>query len=537
VTLFLLVAVVYAIGAELSWRSFGSGLAFGFPPAGVDVAVLLLTPRRYWAAVIAAIAATEIGVDIQHHLTVAAALGSAAANVVEPLIGASCVLWFCRGRRPDLGTRGDLSRFVLGAAVLGPVAGALIGASAAWLSTGGWWPGLALQWWAGDGVAVLVIGGPVLLWSQRRAVVSSRWAELALVVAAVAVLSVVAFRFGESPFLLFLPVLAWAAFRLGDLGVVLAGTAFAAVANYMTAAGYGSLAHLGLSSSASVAVAQVYIAIVVLTGWVLAQEVADRMSAVRDRDSARVQGEVADARRFAAELGMVLADAASVGSVGEQVSAAVRTRVGAAHVVINVLARGGQRFEELAGDGAQAQVAAMASQWTIDSDAPGPQAVRDRAAVYLPDRDAAGAGFADARYVSDALGLRSSAALPLLTEVGALGYLGVWWKEPHETTVAEREYLRAIAETASRALERAMLREAEQRERTRVQTLAELTGLFAAALTPEAIGQVVADRVRGPSAAPTPCASAWSARTAPGSNGSRWPVMPTRCASGSPTCR
>jgi hypothetical protein len=36
VTLFMLVAVVYAIGAELSWHSFGSGLAFGFPPAGVD---------------------------------------------------------------------------------------------------------------------------------------------------------------------------------------------------------------------------------------------------------------------------------------------------------------------------------------------------------------------------------------------------------------------------------------------------------------------------------------------------------------------
>jgi len=95
VTLFMLVAVVYAIGAELSWHSFGSGLAFGFPPAGVDVAVLLLTARRYWPAVIAAIVVAEVGVDLQHHLTV---VGSAAANVVEPLVDASCVLWWCRGR-------------------------------------------------------------------------------------------------------------------------------------------------------------------------------------------------------------------------------------------------------------------------------------------------------------------------------------------------------------------------------------------------------------------------------------------------------
>lgn len=65
------------MGAELSWHSFGSGLAFGFPPAGVDVAVLLLTARRYWPAVLAAIAVSEIGVDLQHHLTIAVALVAA----------------------------------------------------------------------------------------------------------------------------------------------------------------------------------------------------------------------------------------------------------------------------------------------------------------------------------------------------------------------------------------------------------------------------------------------------------------------------
>jgi integral membrane sensor domain MASE1 len=225
VALFTLVAVVYILGAELSWHSFGSGMAFGFPPAGVDVAVLLLIAWRYWPAVLAAIAVSEVGVDLQHHLTIAVAAGSAAANVVEPVVGAACVLWLgsgqlSGGQRLDLGTRRDLARFVAGAAVLGPVAGALIGASVRWLSTGGWWPGLALQWWAGDGIAVLVIGGPVLLWSRRRAVVSARPAELALVVLAATAVSVVAFRFGESPFLLFLPILAWAAFRLGDLGVV-----------------------------------------------------------------------------------------------------------------------------------------------------------------------------------------------------------------------------------------------------------------------------------------------------------------------------
>jgi serine phosphatase RsbU (regulator of sigma subunit)/integral membrane sensor domain MASE1 len=449
------------------------------------VAVLLLIARRrWWLVVIAAIVVSEVGVDLQHHLTIAVALAAALANALEPVAGASFVRWFSRGPRPDLGTRLGLGWFILGAAVLGPVVGGLVGASVSWASRGGWWPGLVLQWWAGDGIAVLVIGGPLLLWAQRRALVSSRWVELLLVVLFTAGLSVVAFRLGEPSSLLFLPILAWAAFRLRDLGVVLAGAAFAAVANYMTAAGYGEFANLGLSSPASVAVTQAYIALIVLVGWVLAQEVAGRMSAVQDRDSARLERAMAEARREAAELGAVLADAATVNSVGDQVSAAVRARLDAAHVVISVLTADGRRFEPVAGDDAAAQVAIISAEPTIDSDTPGPRAVRDRAAVYVTDLKEP-----DAENWS-------VAALPLLTEVGALGYLGVWWAGPRAATAVEREYLQSMAETTSRALERARLREAERREHARVEALAELTKLLAAALTPEAIGEVVADRVR-----------------------------------------
>lgn len=479
--LFVVIAAVYAVGAELAWHHFSSGLAFGYPPSGVDVAVLLLLAWRRWPVVIAAIVVSETSVDLQHHLTLAVALVSALANVVEPVAGASFVRWFCGGRRPDLGTRVGLGWFVLGAAVLGPLVGGLVGATVNWATEGGWWPGLVLQWWAGDGIAVLVIGGPLLLWAQRRALVSSRWLELVLVVLLTAGLSVVAFRFDTPTSLLFLPVLAWAALRLRDLGVVLAGAAFAVVANYMTAAGYGEFASLGLSSATSVAVTQAYIALVVLVGWVLAQEVAGRMSAVQDRDSARLERAMAEARREAAELGAVLADAATASSVGDQVSAAVCARLGAAQVVIGVLAADRRRFESLAGGDAAAQAAVASAEQAIDSDAPGPRAVRDRAPIYLSDLKAPGAG------------IGSTAAVPLLTEVGALGYLGVWWAGQHEVTAAEREYLRSMAETTSRALERARLRQAERREHARVETPADLTRLLAAALTPDAIGEVVAD--------------------------------------------
>ena len=193
---------------------------------------------------------------------------------------------------------------------------------------------------------------------------------------------------------------------------------------------------------------------------------------------------MADARREAAELGAVLADAATVNSVADQVSAAVRTRLDADYVVISVLAPDGRRLEPIADGDAAAQVTVTSAELTTDSDAPGPRAVRERTPVYLADPKAPGAGIGPA------------AALPLLTEVGALGYLGVWWTGPRAPTAVEREYLQSMAETTSRGLERARLREAERREHARVEALAELTRLLAAALTPEAIGEVVADRVR-----------------------------------------
>ena len=38
--LFAVVAGAYVVGAELAWHHFSSGLAFGYPPSGVDVAAL-----------------------------------------------------------------------------------------------------------------------------------------------------------------------------------------------------------------------------------------------------------------------------------------------------------------------------------------------------------------------------------------------------------------------------------------------------------------------------------------------------------------
>ena len=117
-------ALTYLAGAVLSWQSFGAGVgpAF-FPPAGVTVAAMLLTPRSRWPVIVIAIVAAELAVDLHYGVGVRAASGFALANSVEPMVGASLVLAWCKGA-PDLRARGDLAKFVAAAC----------------------WPG---RWWAG----------------------------------------------------------------------------------------------------------------------------------------------------------------------------------------------------------------------------------------------------------------------------------------------------------------------------------------------------------------------------------------------------
>jgi serine phosphatase RsbU (regulator of sigma subunit)/integral membrane sensor domain MASE1 len=277
--LFLAVAVAYAIGAELSWQSFGasSSIAF-FPPAGITLAALLLVPRRRWPVVLVAAALAEALVDIRHGLTLTLSIGYAAANVVEPVIGA-LVIQRLRPERLDLRRRADAGVFLVGGCVAGPLAGALIGATTkmAAVESGNWFVFVG-KWWVGDGVAVLAVGS-VLLLLWRRPLALPRPAELAIGAAATVAGTVVTFMWQLPPAMFALPVLIWAAIRLGVEGVAVIGALFAMTANYMTAIDQGLLVAMDASSGVRLAVTQGLIAGILLSGWALAIEINERVIA------------------------------------------------------------------------------------------------------------------------------------------------------------------------------------------------------------------------------------------------------------------
>ncbi len=453
--LFGWVALPYLAGAVLSWQTFGAGIgpAF-FPPAGVTVAAMLLTRRALWPVIVAAIVVAELAVDLRYGASLGTSAGFALANVVEPLVGASIVRAWCKGV-PDLRERGDLARFVAGAMVLGPLAGGVIGGVVTALSSQTSSAIAILHWWAGDGVGVLLIGAPILLWPFQSHILRSRVFETVSVLWAMAGLTVVSFRLELPPALFLLPVMAWAALRLDMIGAALCGGALAFTANAMANAGYTTFENLDLREPGQLAVAQAFIAVVVLVAMLTAQEAAGRVTAVRQR-----QAEQRERARLEtlANLGQLLSGAFTEKQIGDAVLAQVINEAGAQAVAVGLLNDEGARLEWVAMGGYpefvvhqfEGGVGLAESTAATDTVRTGEPVVIRTVAEYrrrYPD---------NAKWMV-ASGGAAVVSWPLTAGGKAIGALVLAWADAQPLDTAQLAYTSAVATMIGQALVRARM--------------------------------------------------------------------------------
>ena len=451
--LFVVVGLAYAAGAFLSWQSFGAGVgpAF-FPPAGVTLAAMLLTPRSRWGVIVAAIFAAELAVDLYYGVGVRFAAGFALANSVEPAVGASLAWAMCKGV-PDLRVRADLAKFVGSACLAGPLVGGLIGGAVSAASNGTSWPTALVHWWAGDGVGVLVVGAPILLWPRQSHLLRARLAETVAVVAVTAALSMTAFWWQAPPTLLLLPVMAWAAFRLDVIGAAVAGAALAFTLNYATGSGRGLFTDLYLAAPARLAVTQVFIAVIVLVAMLIAQEAAGRVAAVRRGDDERRER---DRLETLAHLAQRLSAALTPSQIGDSVVTQLCDDAGAQAVALGLLSSDGSRLEWVKSAGyPQPAHDRLAGGILLDEHTAATEAVRTGLPVVIGDSAEYERRYPDYGDMMAVTGAKALVNWSLNSGGKPIGVLGLMWTRPQPLDAAQLAYVSAVATMVGQALVRA----------------------------------------------------------------------------------
>ncbi|WP_281897857.1 SpoIIE family protein phosphatase [Phytohabitans aurantiacus] len=459
----LAVAAAYALGSGCSWllfRASEAGAVF-FPPAGVTLGALLLVRRRRWPWVLLAAGAVELTVDLWQGLTPAAATGFVLTNTVEPLVGAALFRRFVPGHI-DLTRRRDAIAFLTCAVGAGPMVGALIGATTSVMTEdASWWAAFG-RFWAGDGLAVLTLGAAVVgLGSLRGGTRLRRLARAAAVLGAIAVLTVVGFWPRDVPLIyLPVPVLLALAFwgRVPTVGA--AGFVMAFAANLQSAAGHGPWAGMEHASL------QVYLAFVVLGGYVLAIAVAER-----DRARAQSRREL-EARQRLQALQAVTAGLSTAATSEQVIRVLVDQGVGivADHGGVAIADRSGEHVRMWATGVVPTTVVGRYAEVRLDAGEPLPvvDVVRTGEPIVLASLDEI-----STRYpllIADDTGTtRSLLVVPVRVGQRSMGALAFGFDRDGAISPEVASVAQTLAELAGQAIERASRYEAEHETAHRLQ--------------------------------------------------------------------
>ncbi len=278
--LFVGSAVAYWLGSRLAFEladRSGLGAVF-FVPAGITLALLVRTPTSRWWLVLAAAAVVEFGSDLQTGLSAPSAAGFAAANVVEPLIGAMLMLRWADAR-VGLARRRSVAAFLVGAVAIGPIVGAVFGATTDYAANAdAWWETL-WQWWLGDALAVLIVGGSLLAWTSplTRLPRAGRWRFAALLLL-VAVMPAMTTGLSDVPLEFLTTALVIVAGGLLGARGAAAAAAVAAVSMAIVLGFEDSPVWMGVSDATAWATIKAQLGVATIAGLALAAEVYERQA-------------------------------------------------------------------------------------------------------------------------------------------------------------------------------------------------------------------------------------------------------------------
>jgi diguanylate cyclase (GGDEF)-like protein len=302
--LLLLLTVGYmatAMGGLAISRQAGN-IATLWPPNGVLVAALLLSPQRRWVLVLAAGALGSFLANLLNGQPIVAATSITVANQVEAFLAAT-IIRHRTGRRVLFRQSSDVAVLIVASVTAALAAGALSATSAKLLSHAPFTV-VFIKWVLGDVLGLLVVMpiaviahdviklGPDLMMKQRSQ------GEAALILAGVLGVSVAVFSPNVPPVqFLVMPTVLLASFRLGPLGAALSTVIVAIVGSLGTVLAAKAGASTPDELTLRVFNFQLNLAVLFLTALPIGAAMAQRSQLERD-----LTDEKERADRFAAHM-------------------------------------------------------------------------------------------------------------------------------------------------------------------------------------------------------------------------------------------
>ncbi|MDQ2674975.1 MAG: diguanylate cyclase [Chloroflexota bacterium] len=290
--LFVVTAAAYGLiaRASLFFVLEPQHVAGIWPAAGLSIALLVTNDRRRWPAILAGVGVGVVVAYVTAGTNPVAAAGLSAANVIEPLLGATLLR---RAGFVALSTLRDVGRFIGWGVVASAASAALVAASSSAIGSGGEFLPAAATWAFAHGGGmmaaaplVLLIANPAMTPITRRPAPEVVAVALGLIVATGIAYVPITGDIQPSGYAMFLMCVI-TAIRLGPGGAAVATAVVAAIVTTGTLAGYGPIALLGTAPSVEMGHLHVLVMVVFLVSFVTAAALAERRAIADDLEAQR----------------------------------------------------------------------------------------------------------------------------------------------------------------------------------------------------------------------------------------------------------
>ncbi|MEW5983854.1 MAG: MASE1 domain-containing protein [Acidobacteriota bacterium] len=283
--LVMLSALAYFASARVGYAlAIPAGIVTLWPPAGVMLGLLALKERRDWPYLLVGGFLGCLGSDLLQASPIGRAVLSALANQTESVV-AAWLLTRALGTPARLVGLRSVLYLTVGAAVFANGATALLGAAILHAAFSTSWGEAWFVWWVGDGLGMLSVAPLLLTWARPESLPGRRQAVEAvffLVVLLLAGQLVLGPRHGwvvEPDPYISIPILIWAAARLGPRGAATGSIVLAVLATWHAALGVGPFVTTGQTGVSTAMQLHAFVALATLSSLVPAVVLEERSTA------------------------------------------------------------------------------------------------------------------------------------------------------------------------------------------------------------------------------------------------------------------